>query len=509
MKRSSTLVPLRASLLAAMGLTACAGDVITTSGTTGSGGGSGTGTTGTTGTGSTPVECVGATPVLIAGGADSGFARCPDGTIHRVHPVACDVNAGIHACTGTEAMITCKTDAECTMAPHGRCASFTQSTFGGPATACGCVYPCATDAECGAGKACVCPGVVPAAEPWATCAADSACLTGKDCPSGECGVSSFDNGCGIAVQLGCRAATDPCRLDTQCTAKPGDKCALGAALTWACSDTTCAIGRPLLIDGRPRTARAVESAAWTSPADAPGATPDLAGLDATTRQALARHWLDVAALEHASVASFARFTLELLALGAPPALLAESQRAAIDEVEHARLAYALARAYAGRSFGPGPLDLSAVALRTGAREVVRALVMEACVGETLGVAEALAIADRVRDPILRGTHARIAVDEQRHAELAWRSLAWLLAGGDAELTRFAARCFEQATREMAYDPAPRAGSWPEHGVLAAAELGAIRRRALREVVSPCAAAVLGQPPRPRELPARESAPSAA
>ena len=492
MERSSTLVSLRASLLAAMGLTACSGEVLVTSGgTSGWGGGSSTGTTGTTGTGSTPVECAGATPVLIKGGTDSGFARCPDGTIHRVHPVTCDVDTGIQACTGTETTITCKTDAECTKAPHGRCASSIQSTFGGPGTLCGCVYPCATDAECGAGKACICPGVAPADQRWAVCGA-AACVTGSGCPSGECGLSSFNDGCGTSLQLGCRAGTDPCRTDAQCSAKPGQKCVLGVGPTWTCSGTTCAIGRPLLVEGRARTARAVESAAWTSAAHLHRSPPDLAGLDAGAREVLARHWLDVAALEHASVASFARFTMELLALGAPPALVADAQRAGIDEVEHARVAYTLAGAYAGRSFGPGPFDLSAITLRKGAREVVRALITEACVGETLGVAEALALACRVRDPVLARIHARIATDEQRHAELAWRSLAWLLASGDAELTRFAGRCFDQASAEMARDPGPRADLLPEHGVLASAELGAIRRRALREVVAPCAAAVLGQ-----------------
>ena len=36
--------------------------------------------------------------------------------------------------------------------------------------------------------------------------------------------------------------------------------------------------------------------------------------------------------QHASIASFARVTLQLMALGAPASLLAETQRAAMDEV---------------------------------------------------------------------------------------------------------------------------------------------------------------------------------
>ncbi|MBT9554900.1 MAG: hypothetical protein IV100_02675, partial [Myxococcales bacterium] len=45
------------------------------------------------------------------------------------------------------------------------------------------------------------------------------------------------------------------------------------------------------------------------------------------REVLVQRWLSVAALEHASVGSFARFTLQLLAVGAPPDLLLATQQA--------------------------------------------------------------------------------------------------------------------------------------------------------------------------------------
>jgi hypothetical protein len=256
---------------------------------------------------------------------------------------------------------------------------------------------------------------------------------------------------------------------------------------WHCEGQGCAIGRPLLVEGRARSARAAERGDW----DAGVAGPDLAGVAPPLRAALGRHWLEVAALEHASVASFARFTLQLLSLGAPAALVEAAQRAGLDEVEHARLAYGLASAYAGRRLGPGPLDLSAVALSASRRDVVRSLIAEACVGETLGVAEALALSVRVRDPALSRAHARIAADEQRHAELAWRALAWLLADADEAMRRFAASCFEEATAAAGRAPASPEVAAPEHGLLSGEEIAAIREQALREVVRPCAAAVLG------------------
>jgi hypothetical protein len=70
-------------------------------------------------------------------------------------------------------------------------------------------------------------------------------------------------------------------------------------------------------------------------------------LDEATRVELARAWLADASLEHASIASFARFTLLALSFGAPADLLAEAQHAALDEVAHAQLCFGLASRYAG------------------------------------------------------------------------------------------------------------------------------------------------------------------
>lgn len=439
----------------------------------------------TTSSTSLPTECAGATAIPASDGSPSGFARCPDGTVHRVEKAACNPSTGVVPCAGTESVTLCKQDAECGEGAHGRCGSVIVSTFGGPDTQCQCVYPCVDDSECGPGKACVCAGVVPSDNSFSFCAG-AACGSGADCASGECGVSSYANGCNIDVELACRAASDACRTDADCASMPGTSCVLdGPDATWACLGSSCAIGRPLVVDGAPRVARAIERGDWA----ASGVSLALGGLDNETREAVATHWLEVAAFEHASVASFARVTLDLLALGAPAPLLAETQRAGLDEVEHARLAYAVASAYAARKLGPGALDLTSVPVRADAREIIRSLILEACVGETLGVAEALEIAGVVRDPALARVHARIAADEQRHAELAWRTLTWLLTGTSEAVRREAERWFDEAIAGAARDPAPRGLVLPEHGLLASYRLGNIRRRAIETVVAPCAAAL--------------------
>lgn len=81
---------------------------------------------------------------------------------------------------------------------------------------------------------------------------------------------------------------------------------------------------------------------------------DVSGIPASEREAIARGWARAGLLEHASIAAFARFTLQLLALGAPPALVLDARAAIGDETEHARLCFTIASAYAGRPLGPWP-----------------------------------------------------------------------------------------------------------------------------------------------------------
>ena len=438
----------------------------------------------------TDASCVGGTPALDANGGVTGFVKCADGTVHREQAMACDPTAGAPACSGTEEAIECGSDADCTAQPNGRCASYPgYGAWGSPKTICGCTYPCINDAECGAGKVCVCGGVVENHfNPWSKCAA-AACASDASCASGQCGVVFVAGACGYGTQaLACRTAADSCRLNADCVT-PGTLCSLDSVTpsSWQCiAPPGCGIGRPLLAFGRARTARAAARDDWA----AGDAGVDIRELDAPTRAALGQHWRSIAALEHASVASFARFTLHLLALGAPPTLVAEAQRAGLDEVEHARLAYGLAGAYGGAPVGPAPLDLTGVDFTAARGDVLRALIHEACVGETLAAAEAGALAARVRDPALRRLHARIAADEQRHAELGWRALAWMLQGEGAASVDHAERCFEEAIVSAQRRPAPVPLTAPEHGLVSEHELAAMHAQALREVVAPCMAAAL-------------------
>jgi hypothetical protein len=337
---------------------------------------------------------------------------------------------------------------------------------------------CSSDAECG-------PGVL--------CIASMEVAFSRDSP---CVVSTIERN-----YFACQRPEDECGADAQC-AEPlrcqvsGDRRRCAVVAGSGCPQP----GRPFLVDAEVRTASVCANDGWCGTSLGP------VPLDAATRAALARHWCEAARLEHASIAAFARFTLQLLELGAPYALVLESQRALLDETEHARLCFELASRYSGEALGPGPLPMEGALESQSLAEILRLVFHEGCIGETsaaLQASEALAFAT---DADVRRALVRVAEDERRHAELAWRFVAWALEqdtsgaalqGLRAELLGLRTRVAKaaQATTlgggepELAMDePLAR-----RHGLLSPEHDRQIWLAALREVVLPCAERLLAAP----------------
>jgi hypothetical protein len=178
-----------------------------------------------------------------------------------------------------------------------------------------------------------------------------------------------------------------------------------------------------LVETQARVAPIVESGAWLAQRDW---TPATAHLTRAERAALAEHWMKMGQMEHASIAAFARFSLQLLSLGAPPALVEACTRALADETAHTRLCFQLASAYAGHPVGPGRLDVDRSLSATSLEEIVDLVLAEGCFGETSAALDALESADATADPVIRAAYEQIARDEQRHAELAFQFVRWAL-----------------------------------------------------------------------------------
>lgn len=205
------------------------------------------------------------------------------------------------------------------------------------------------------------------------------------------------------------------------------------------SQLLCGVGRPFVVEGAPRTGDVRPRADWIAEG-----RPRADDLDAPTRRALAEAWSREARFEHASVASFARLALELLAAGAPA-------------------------------------DIAAAAVREG------------CIGETIAALTAMEGRDAATDPAVRAALTVIAEDEGEHAAMSWRLVAWAYRSGDHEVRAAVAAAFATGVAAPS-DEAP-AGIDPRayraHGRPLPDEVRAIAASALANVIRPSARALLG------------------
>jgi len=163
-------------------------------------------------------------------------------------------------------------------------------------------------------------------------------------------------------------------------------------------------GRPLMVGGEARAAKAVGGAAMRSKL-----------IDELTRAALE---------EHASIAAFARTICELMALGAPLSLLEATQQALGDEIRHAAMTFAQIERLGGGNRRASVL-LEAVAPMRRSVSELRADVQGGAEGEAANVEVARAQAAQTDDPSLRAFYSIIADDEERHADLARETIRWL------------------------------------------------------------------------------------
>jgi hypothetical protein len=277
---------------------------------------------------------------------------------------------------------------------------------------------------------------------------------------------------------------------------PGEREA-GQCCYEACDSVCC--GRALVIAERALVAAPARRSDWLVARDALIGAAHAARPELTLgeRARLSELWQADALMEHASIASFARFGLQLLALGAPAHLVREAQRAGLDEIRHAEDAFSIASRLAGRAIGPGPLPEIAAPIETELRAVARAALVEGCIGETLAAVLALEQAQHASDVAIREALLQVAEDETRHAELAFRFVAWALTQGGSELRDLLRHEIERKLLQLP-EPASTSGlsraQLHYYGRLAADEQRALYRQVYDGVLRPTFAALLAGEP---------------
>ena len=180
-------------------------------------------------------------------------------------------------------------------------------------------------------------------------------------------------------------------------------------LAWFASIIPGEPGRPLRGIVGTHRARRAKRGDWTAPLDVANATRDAT---------LAAKWERAALAEHASVASFAQLSLDLLELGAPPDLIRRCHLAAIEEIDHAKKSFALASVYGGEAVGPGALPVPRIRRRATFARVKRESIVDGCMNEARAAEDLRAEAERQTDARIREMLSRIADDEEGHVRLA-------------------------------------------------------------------------------------------
>jgi hypothetical protein len=443
-------------------------------------------------------ECQNATAI---GG---GWLRCDNRMLHRPSQGTCTSSVPRaervmippqYDKDGWREYLSCREDSDCTDDDYGHCAWEDLSRLGTF-----CNYGCVVDADCNADQVCLC------GEPVGQCVPAS-CATDTDCGAGNLCANYIDHeGCG-GTAFACQTTSDVCAAQSDCiNAAACTVQSIGGTATRVCGRESCpAIGRPFLVDGVERLAPSLARADWY-PGQTNGPTPSL-GLDETMGADLARRWTEQALMEHASVAAFARFSLQLLSLGAPAVLVQRSGEAMQDEIRHARSCFELARHYSGADVGPGPLPIHGALEEADLCSIVLGTIAEGCIGETVAALEAAEALAHCEEPHVRAVLERISVEESRHAELAWQFVAWALASGPAALRQRVRETFEAAFASAdtaAVQPSSFEAQLLRHGQLSSELRRALRARVLRDVIAPCAEALLEPAERKQAAPREPS-----
>jgi hypothetical protein len=372
----------------------------------------------------------------------TGIVTCSEGYRYRSRSGACNASAGDAAPAPSpdplprvDGFVDCTEDPSvCDAYQLGYCGS-----AGEPTTLRACASGCAADSDCeGQGGKCVCDsGAASGRCAYDTCDSDADCEQGFHC-------AAYPEACGSGSFV-CQTPQDDC---AKCnTPDSPQRCMVQADGHRACA-TGPICGRPFLVHAEARVAPTALRRDWA----VGELRPALGHLNALERGALTRHWTRLGQLEHASIAAFARFSLQLLSLGAPPELVEACTQALADETRHAKLCFHLASAYAGRAIGPGPLEIAGSLESSTLLDIVDLVLLEGCFGESVAALEALEAAESASDPVIVAAYRRIARDEERHAALAFRFVRWALEQEGTAVAERIARALEQpyhaAAREV-------------------------------------------------------------
>lgn len=159
-------------------------------------------------------------------------------------------------------------------------------------------------------------------------------------------------------------------------------------------------------------------------------------------------WIENGKGEHSSISAFADLSLKLADMGSPPDLLKRAHQAAIDEINHAQLAFTLD---ASRNDNRSPQGPAAKRRLLGdAGHIIRLQKMavetftDGCLFEARSAQGLRKMVDEEPDETIRHEIQRTVVEEDSHVELAWKILEWCFR--EMPQTTLRARLYRQLVK---------------------------------------------------------------
>eukprot|EP00747_Dinoflagellata_sp_TGD_P057795 gnl/TRDRNA2_/TRDRNA2_150817_c0_seq1.p1 gnl/TRDRNA2_/TRDRNA2_150817_c0~~gnl/TRDRNA2_/TRDRNA2_150817_c0_seq1.p1 ORF type:complete len:624 (-),score=108.30 gnl/TRDRNA2_/TRDRNA2_150817_c0_seq1:99-1970(-) len=239
------------------------------------------------------------------------------------------------------------------------------------------------------------------------------------------------------------------------------------------SEQTATRRRPRMVAGRPFTTPSGSLLApanvrkqniddsWYTPARSEltdwvpeGWTSDMASSTADA-------WLRDGQEEHASIASFSRFSLDLMRFAAPSELVTAAHIAAVDEVRHAKKAFGLSAHFHGKEavgVEVSPFPAAVVELSPSLDDLAMRALEEGCVGESTAVARlAYTLHVAHASSPARSTMEELLTEEAQHAALAWATVQWAVRRGAVVQRREASPALELSAQ--AESPLPLTLVW--------------------------------------------------
>ena len=103
-----------------------------------------------------------------------------------------------------------------------------------------------------------------------------------------------------------------------------------------------------------------------------------------------------------------------------------SQKAALDEIKHAKMCYGIAKSFLGAKIQPNTLNIDGSVKTMRKSEIIQSVIAEGCIGETVAAVRAQLSAHYAKEQKVKGILEEIAADETNHSQLAWKTVQWAI-----------------------------------------------------------------------------------